>query len=155
MSLGIMDLLSSDVDIRTYATTHFGEDATLYASEDYARIGQLTYPFIHGFCYSKSETNEGFLYSLVMEVSVLREIDSDNRSVHDVVNSVTTEGIHGKIDTWVELIKAQLREDLTTVGIQGTKGFDIIQISEETLPPQGQDDLRCLLNFDIQLRKCI
>jgi len=55
----------------------------------------------------------------------------------------------------MEMIKTQLREDLATVGIQGTKGFEILQISEETLPPQGQEDIRGILNFDLQLKKCI
>jgi len=151
-----MELLSSDGDILQYAIDNFEGTANFYASEDYARIGQdLSYPFVHGFCYSKAETDRGISYSLVMEVSVKREVDEQNRFIHDQVNSVITEGIHGKIDTWMEMIKTQLREDLATVGIQGTKGFEILQISEETLPPQGQEDIRGILNFDLQLKKCI
>ena len=162
MSMGIMTLLGSDGDISQYAidnfTNHDGsaDGAYFYASEDYARLGELDYPFVHGFCYSKNETDSAFVYSLVAEVSVLREpVDSSNRFVHDQVGSVVTEGIHGKIDTWVEMIKAQVREDLAVVGIQGTKGFEVLRISDDTLPPQGQDDIRCFLNFDIQLDKCI
>lgn len=155
ISLGLMDLLSSDGTITQFALANFGSAATFYAAEDYDRLDGLQYPFVHGFCYSKSESESGVSYALVMEISVEREVDANNRFIHTQVNSVITEDIHGKIDTWVEMIKTQIREDLAMVGIQGTKGFEVTLITDETLPPQGQDDIRCMLNFDLQLKKCI
>jgi len=155
MTMGLMSLLSSDGDISSYALTQFGKEPSFYAAEDYARLGDLEYPFVHGFCYNKTDTDQAVTYSLVMEVSALREVDTQNRFVHNQVGSVITEAIHGKIDTWVQMIAAQLREDLAVVGINGVKGFEIVYVSDATLPPQGQEDIRCMLNFDIQLDKCI
>lgn len=154
MSIGLMGLLSQDGNILQYAIDNLGGTAHFYAAEDYAHLN-LEYPFVHGFCYSKNETDTQFVYSLVMEVSALREQDTDNRFVHTQVGSVITEEIHGKIDEWVEMIKAQLKEDMAIAGVNGTKGFEVIRVSDDTLPPQGQEDIRCILNFDIQLDKCI
>jgi len=156
-----LNIVASDNDIKQYAIDNFIDidiapsGLFLYGSEDYARLGDLHYPFMHAFCYNKSVTNEEVRYTVAIEISAWREVDSNDEFVHTVSGSVTSEGLHGKIDTLVTMLVTLLREDIATYGVAGQRGFEIMRVDETTLPPSGANDIRCLIDLDIKIDKCL
>ena len=140
--------LAEDADIDTLAVDKLGEVFTYYTHEDYHRLNdKLSFPYCHAFCYSKDTNATHTIFVVAIEVSALR--------VDSVVNGrITTEKTTDNIGVVIDAILKSIKTELRSFGINDEKGFTIENISEMIVPPRGENDIRYMVEFEVQQKSC-
>ena len=144
----ITTTLVEDANLDAVAVDKLGKELSFYTHEDYHRLNnKLSFPYCHAFCYSKDTNATHTIFVVAIEVSALR-VDSE------IGTRVTTEKTTDNVGVVIDEILKSIKNELKTFGIDSTKGFTIENISEVIIPPRGEDDIRYMVEFEVQQKNC-
>lgn len=147
VAMELATFIKDDTDVIEMIDANFDNSLTVMVQEDYNRMSSFNFPYLHLFCYQANTDIADVTYSVVIELSSLRK-----KTIEE--NGIMTEQTAQILGLLAEAVKKSITNNLSIFGLDGDTRVSIISETDVVLPPQGEEDMRYVIELQIQQKKC-